>query len=147
MDAVFTSEFWKSQIDVVASAPWAVLPLLILVAVVFYWLRGRFVDGELAALRAENAFLNTQLEAAKTSSQGVDERMTAMEGKLAELTTQIGKNARPEVIRKIAEEIQDTGQAVASANSDFRDLLAIEFVPDKYVWSSLLTDKAGKRKR
>jgi hypothetical protein len=64
MDQIFTPKFWQDQWDVVMSAPWLIIPLLLLAAYLGARWRRTVDDGELRGVRAENNALNTQLSAA-----------------------------------------------------------------------------------
>ena len=45
--------FWKAQWDLFWAAPLIVLPLVFAVGALVWWFRGKLVDREVSALRAE----------------------------------------------------------------------------------------------
>ena len=61
MDQFLSPQFWKSQLAVVASAPWITVCLLAGIAAFVWWLRGTIAKGQIEGLRAQHEALKAHL--------------------------------------------------------------------------------------
>jgi hypothetical protein len=90
MDRVLTEQFWKGQWAVVASAPWVVIPLLLLASFVGWKGKGINDDGEMRGLRAERDAAVQRLELANEKIEDADEKYEAVVSRVDELGDKVG---------------------------------------------------------
>ena len=84
MDQIFTSQFWYEQWTVITSAPWLVIPLLLLAGLVGWMWKSTNDDGEIRGLRAG-------LKAAAQRLKLAEEKLELAGGKYVAVVNQIGE--------------------------------------------------------
>lgn len=107
-DQIFTSQFWHDQWAVVTSAPWLIIPSLLIAGFVGWKWKGANDDGEIRGLQAEvkgvqaalNAvaersdFVREKYEAADEKYKAVVNRENELKDKVARMTAEIEKLAK-----------------------------------------------------
>jgi hypothetical protein len=91
MDQVFTTQFWHDQFAVIASAPWAIIPLLLIAGFVGWKWKATNDDGEIRELRAKADAAAERLELAREKYQAVVGELNELRDKIAKLDTKIAK--------------------------------------------------------
>jgi len=91
MDQVFTAQFWHDQFAVIASAPWAIIPLLLIAGFVGWKWKATNDDGEMRKLRARVDTAAERLELAREKYQAVVGELNELRDKIAKLDTKIAK--------------------------------------------------------
>jgi hypothetical protein len=120
MEQIFTTQFWRDQFAVVASAPWTIIPLLLIAGFIGWKWKGINDDGEIRELRAKADAAAERLELAR-------EKYEVVVGKLNELRDQI----------------EEERHALLSAN--YRDLEYLNWqIRSKLTDLSTSTDNLGE---
>ena len=91
MDQVFTTQFWHDQFAVIASAPWAIIPLLLIAGFVGWKWKATNDDGEIRELCAKADAAAERLELAREKYQAVVGELNELRDKIAKLDTKIAK--------------------------------------------------------
>jgi len=134
----FNPETWKRQWDVLTSAPWVILPLVVLGAVVAWWFRGKIDDGETRALRA-------QLDLAKARESDAKEKQAEFEKQLQYLRSKTAAGAPKEELAIISARVDTALGEFKAANNAVNYVLTAE--PGRYVIKgkdAALTVRFGK---
>jgi hypothetical protein len=84
MDQIFTSQFWHDQWTVITSAPWLVIPLLLVAGFVGWKWKGANDDGEIRGLRAEINAAAQRLELAREKYEAVANQVNELREKVAQ---------------------------------------------------------------
>ena len=104
MDQVFTPQFWQDQFAVIGSAPWAIIPLLLIAGLVGWKWKGTIDDGEIRALRARVDTAAERLEFADEKLELADEKYEAIVNQVNELKEKVVQ--QDEVIAELESELK-----------------------------------------
>jgi septal ring factor EnvC (AmiA/AmiB activator) len=121
MEQLFTGQFWHDQWIVIMSAPWLIIPLLLVAFVIGTWLQ-RYIDGrEIRGLNAENKALEKQFNLATQDQSTVTKEIAKFGSELEQLKTEIAqlRDAHPQ-IETLSNAIASIGKrldVVSQANS------------------------------
>jgi hypothetical protein len=91
MDQIFTTQFWHDQWSVITSAPWLVIPLLLVAGFVGWKWKAANDDGEIRELRAKADAAAERLELAREKYQAVVGELNELRDKIAKLDTKLAK--------------------------------------------------------
>lgn len=123
MPYYFLPEFWQQQWTVISSAPLAVVPLVVVVALVTWWVRG-FRDGrEIGGLRAENKVLEAQKRDALEKNEFVDREFVTIKATLSDYGGRLSTLEREDVGQLVADVTSATSKA-ETANTAQHKILA-----------------------
>jgi hypothetical protein len=89
VEQLFTVQFWHDQWAFIMSAPWVIVPLLAIAAVVGWKIKGALDGRELRGLRAENAAANRQLELARDEQTAITTQLETLHPRTEQLATEI----------------------------------------------------------
>src|SRR5262245_55487203 len=129
-----TPDFWKAQLDVVFTAPWLVIPLLVLAAIAAWKLKGNIDDGEVKALRAERDTFKLRLELVEGKSESdslelfalrrdtatIRQDMEALKGSIDAETARAVASA----LGAVATDTERRAITLISSNSEIRDIVS-----------------------
>ena len=90
-DQIFTTQFWHDQFTVIASAPWVIIPSLLIAGFVGWKWKGAIDEGEIRELRAKADAAAERLELAREKYQAVVGELNELRDKVAKLDTKIAK--------------------------------------------------------
>ena len=122
MEKLLTTEFWLSQTAVIMSAPWVIIPLLLMSGFIGWKIKGG-IDGGARLLRAENKALEAQLQLARREASGTDQKLISIRTEIAELKRQVEARANPDALKRLAATVESQANEAATANSTLRQLL------------------------
>jgi hypothetical protein len=121
MDQLFTAQFWHDQWAVVMSAPWVIIPLLVLAAYIGWRFRKTVDDGEIRGYRAQKDAAEGRLELAHDQNARVVAQVEELTATVAEQNAVIAalkssfSNARAQLddlMRGRVEQLAQTNTAV-----------------------------------
>jgi len=110
MDQLLTGQFWHDQWAFVWSAPWVIIPLLLIAGLVGAKIKGALDGGEIRGLRAENSLADRQLKLAQHDQQVVTTQVELLKPSSGQLATEVAE-LKTEVAR-IKAELPDLVKAV-----------------------------------
>ena len=93
MDQLFTRQFWHDQWAVVASAPWVIVPLLLIAGLVGWKAKGIIDDGQIRGLRAQLDVADQRLRLATERYEAVVQRENELKHKVAQQDRVIARTA------------------------------------------------------
>ena len=115
-------EIWKQQWDAFMSAPYIMLPLLAVVALVAWWFRGKMskatIDGQRERIALFDDRLKFAADKAASANQAKDEvekQFQAYKAEVARNTGQTSLAARAAKVNAAIEELSAANNAVSSA--------------------------------
>jgi hypothetical protein len=98
IEQIFTSQFWHDQWDVIARAPYLIVPLLLIAGFVGWKWKGTNDDGEMRGLRAEvKGVVNVaaqRLELANEKIEAADEKYKAVVNRENELKDKVARQEK-----------------------------------------------------
>jgi hypothetical protein len=109
MDQIFTTQFWHDQWTVITSAPWLVIPLLLVAGFVGWKWKAASDDGEIRELKARDLFIKDQLKSLGTGKAELEEE-------LKNLKAQLASNAPKEDILAVAAKMDAALTKLSKAN-------------------------------
>jgi hypothetical protein len=84
MDQLFTTQFWHDQLAVILSAPWIIVPSLLIAGFIGWKWKGINDDGEIRGLRAQTNAAGERLELARERYEAVVKQVSELRAKLVE---------------------------------------------------------------
>jgi hypothetical protein len=84
MDQILTTQFWHDQWTVITSAPWLVIPLLLVAGFVGWKWKGANDDGEIRGVRAELGTAAQRLEFAREQYEAIVKQLNELRDKVAQ---------------------------------------------------------------
>jgi Tfp pilus assembly protein PilO len=115
MDQLFTGQFWHDQWTVVMTAPWIILPLLLIAWGVGWKMKGSNDDGEIRGVNAENKALKEQLTLANKKHDVVTDQLEALKPYIAKLEPEVSQ-LRAQV-QNLSQRIPDQLAALVSTTA------------------------------
>jgi hypothetical protein len=89
VDQIFTAPFWHDQWAVVMSAPWIIIPLLLLSAIIGSRWRKTVDDGEIRGLKAQKQAAEDRLQLAADKQTVVTEKIDEVKEQVSLISRQI----------------------------------------------------------
>jgi predicted membrane-bound mannosyltransferase len=86
MDRLLTPEFWATQVSLVMSAPYVIVPLLLLAAIIIGW-----TIKEIRRCRARRDAAETRLQQAQDRHQAVRENLAHLQFLIVQMSEKIKK--------------------------------------------------------
>ena len=108
------------------SAPWIIVPLLLIAGFIAWRVKGAIDEGEVRALRAHGEGLQSRLDSARHEGEGQSVKISKIQADVAELRRLIHMQAKPEELKRIATAAESTANAVAIANEELNHILKDE---------------------
>jgi hypothetical protein len=123
MDQLLTSAFWHTQLGVVMSAPWLIIPLLIAAAIISWWLRGAVEGGRVEGLREQLKARDERLQLAREKEADVGEKLEVAKAEGVALKEQVSLfvGTDPKFIT-IQSSVGSTVDAIERANTSSKAL-------------------------
>ena len=84
MDQLFTTQFWHDQLAVILSAPWIIIPSLLITGFVGWKWKGINDDGEIRGLREQINARAAGLDLAREKYEAVVSQVNELRAKVAE---------------------------------------------------------------
>src|SRR5205809_654557 len=84
---------WKQQWSAFMSAPYIMLPLLAVVAVVAWWFRGKMSEGTIAGLRERIALFDDRLKFAADKGASANQAKDEVEKQFQAYKAEVARNA------------------------------------------------------
>lgn len=89
MDQVLTTQFWHDQWNVVMSAPWLIIPLLLIAFIAGRRHQKSIDDGEVRGYRADKTVAETRLDLAHDKYETVVQQVAELKTKVSDQDTVI----------------------------------------------------------
>jgi hypothetical protein len=115
--------FWRDQGELVMSAPWIIVPLLLIAGFIAWRVKGALDEGEVRAVRAQREGLQSRLDNARHEGEGQSLKISKIQTDVAELRRLIHLQAKPEELERIATTVESTANAVAITNEELNHIL------------------------
>jgi len=103
MVEIFTWKFWHDQWEIVASAPWLIIPSLLIAGLVGWKWKGINDDGEMRGLRAELSATNQRLELAREKYDGVVSQLNELKNEIVRQDEMIAAISRAPTAFRVSE--------------------------------------------
>lgn len=120
----FDSETWKHQWGVFMTAPYVLLPLMVLALLIGWWIGNKLasarvegLNGTVDNLKANIAVLEARLELAADREKDVQRARAELEKQVQELKAQVGAGAPNEKIRAITARVDAAIGEFTTANT------------------------------
>jgi len=117
MDQLLTPDFWKVQLAFVASAPWLILPLLLVFAVIGWAACSRVNKGQIEGLKSQLNARDERLQLARDKEQDVTEKLAAARTEVTTLRDQVTLYVKGEALQIVQASVGSTIAAIEQANS------------------------------
>jgi hypothetical protein len=115
MDQIFTSQFWHDQWVVITSAPWLVIPLLLVAGLVGWKWKGGNDEGEIRGLRAELDTAAQRLEFAREQYEAVVKQLKELRDKVAQQDSVIAEFKRTAIAPARVDQLVTSNTEIKSA--------------------------------
>jgi hypothetical protein len=117
VDQIFTSQFWHDQWDVIAKAPYLIVPLLLIAGFVGWKWKGANDEGEIRELKARDEFNKDQLKSLGDAKAELGEE-------LKQLKTQLASNAPKQDTLAVAAKMDAALTKLGPSSSDLELLVS-----------------------
>jgi chromosome segregation ATPase len=125
MDQVFTGKFWQDQWGVVMSAPWLILPLLVIAGSIGWRWKASNDDGEIRGFSAQKDAAEARLLLAHDQNERVAAQVREFETKVTAQNKVIAElqDALSRAREKLDEVTRGRVEALARSNTEIRNSL------------------------
>ncbi len=118
LEQLFTAAFWKAQWAVVASAPWLIVPLLLVAGFIGWRWKASNDDGEIRGCRAERDAARGQLQLAHDKHGVLDEEIARLKAQVSEQNKMISELRTEEPARYQFETLSSNSALIANTLSN-----------------------------
>ena len=125
MEQLITSEFWHKQRDVVASAPWLIIPLLLIALAIGWKIKSSIDAGETKALKARVDLAHDKYELLVKQVEDLNEKIAQQDRLIVELKNTPMPPARVQELITSNNEIKSALSSVTSSTADLGVTLTI----------------------
>ena len=127
---LLSPDLWKSQWDVVTSAPWLILPSLVVAGLIGWKVKGSLDDAEVRGLKTEISGLKAEISVreqrrllAEEREEDVSRKLGALDAAYAKLQQQIATGATRDIVSSTSATVTSLLTDVATANDTLREII------------------------